>query len=79
VENDLTVSDWQIGDLAAVAAVHAMRTTMTAWASGGTRGPVQIDMHGVVSDGDLLDVQTGEMGHRDRDAQGSTSVRFALS
>jgi hypothetical protein len=31
---------------------------------------VKIDLDDVVSEGDLLDTQAGEMGHGDRDAQG---------
>ena len=71
MEDDLAVGDRQISDLARIAAVHSVRTPMAAWASGGTRGPVQIDVHRIVSDDDLLDVQAGEMGHGDRDAQGA--------
>jgi hypothetical protein len=71
MENDLAAGDRQISDPARVAAVHAVRMPSAAGAAGGTRGPVQIDLHGVVSDNDLLDVQAGEMGHGDRDAQGT--------
>jgi hypothetical protein len=71
VKDDLAAGDRQISDLARVAAVHAARTPMAARASSSTRGPVQIDLHDVIGDGDLLDVQAGEMGRGDRDAQGA--------
>jgi hypothetical protein len=71
MEDDLAAGDRQISDLARVAAVHAVRTPTAARAADTARGPVQIDVHGVVSDNDLLDVQAGEMGHGDRDAQGA--------
>jgi len=69
VKDDLAAGDRQISDLARVATVHAARTPMAGGASGGTRGPAKIDLHGVVSDGDLLDVQADEVGQGDRDAQ----------
>src|SRR5688572_29793408 len=42
---------------------------MAAGASSSMCGPVQVDLHSVVSDGDLVDVQADEVGHGDRDAQ----------
>jgi hypothetical protein len=71
VQDGLAAGNRQISDLARVAAVHAVRTPTAAGAAGGTRGPMQINLHGVVSDDDLLDVQAGKMGHGDRDAQGA--------
>src|SRR6185369_1123903 len=71
VQDDLATGDRQVGDPARVAAVDAVRTPAAAWAAGSTCGPVQIDLHGVVSDGDLVDVQADEVGHGDRDAQGT--------
>ena len=56
VQNRLAAGDGQVGNLAGVAAVDAARTPTATGAAGGTRGPVQIDPHRVVSDGDLLDV-----------------------
>ena len=44
---------------------------MAGGASGSTRGPVKIELQAVVCDGDLLNVQAGEMGHGNRDAQGA--------
>jgi len=35
---------------------------------------VHLDLHRVINDGDPLDVQAGEVGHGDRDAQGAPPV-----
>lgn len=71
MQHDLAAGDRQISDPARIAAVHAVRTPTAARAAGGPCGPMQIDLHGVVNVSDLLDMQAGEMGHGDRDAQGA--------
>jgi hypothetical protein len=71
VQDDFVGGDQQISDLAGVAVVHAVRTPTAAGTEGGTCGPVEIDVHRVVGGDDLLDVQAGKVGHRNRDAQGA--------
>jgi hypothetical protein len=68
-EDDGAASDGQVGNPADVAAVRAARTPMAAWASAGSSSPAKINLHRVFNDDDLLDTQTGEMRHGDRDAQ----------